>query len=313
MKKPGKGNQFRETCLKSKYPFIPVDEDSVRIRKAFRFVVAAGLLASTAACSIFGKTEAPVGTYHEKYSRFTALMSVMFQNQQMPEGVNHWGCKPAPGKGNVVLIHGTFSSTMLSYGALGPRLANAGYCVYARDFGAKDEDDWFKGMDSVEHSAREIGVFIDKIIRSSGNPTVDLIGHSQGGLIGFYLIKIKGYESKINRFIAMAPSVSGTSIASEPDSKTEAYCRACTDQHPDSEVIRKLHDGPVTRPGVKYTILATRNDYIVRPIEKQFVLEPDVQNLYIQDRYPGKFATHSNMLYDNDVLNLVLDLLRQPN
>lgn len=285
---------------------------SVLKRKVFPFVVAASLLASTAACSMFGKTEEPAGMYQEKYSRLTALMSVMFQNQQMPAGVNQWGCKPAPGKGNVVLIHGTFSSTMLSYGALGPRLANAGYCVYARDFGARDEDDWFKGMDSVDHSAREIGVFIDKIIRSSGTPKVSLIGHSQGGLIGFYLIKVKGYDSKINRFIALAPSVSGTTIASEPESKTEAYCKACTDQHPDSEVIRKLHDGPVTRPGVKYTILATQNDYVVRPVEKQFVHEPNVQNLYIQDRLPDKFATHSNMLYDDEILDLVIDLLGQP-
>lgn len=233
----------------------------------------------------------------------------MFTGQTKPDGANKPNCTPDQGKTHVVLIHGTFSSSVLSYGAMAPKLANEGYCVYAVDYGGKDPDDWFKATGPIKDSAQEVAQYIDTVLSSSNAEQVDLIGHSQGGLIGFYLLKELGYAPKVRHFIALAPSVGGTVLANPTKSKEIAYCIACNDQHPESAVIKQLHRGPITQPGVTYTVLATQNDYIVRPVESQFVQEPGVLNLYIQDQLPGKFATHSNMLYDDEVLELISELL----
>lgn len=268
---------------------------------ALLFLLIAPLVACAAA--------APEGQFPETSSRGAALLSVMLTGQAKPDGANNPNCTPQEGKTHVVLIHGTFSSSVLSYGALAPRLANAGYCVYATDYGGKEPDDWFKATGPVAASAAQVGQFVDSVLKTTRASKVDLIGHSQGGLIGFYLLKELGYAPKVRHFVALAPSVSGTVLANPTQGKNIGYCIACNDQHPESEIVKQLNNGPVTQPGVLYTVLATQNDYVVRPVEKQFVREPGVLNLYIQDQLPGKFATHSNMLYDDEVLDLITELL----
>ncbi|MDX1669910.1 MAG: alpha/beta fold hydrolase, partial [Limnobacter sp.] len=185
-------------------------------------------------------------------------MSVVFSKEEHPEGTNIPGCSPAPGRSHVVLVHGTFSSTVLSFSAMAPRLANSGYCVHALNYGAREEDDWFKATGPIEQSAESVGQFIDEVLLKTGADRVDLIGHSQGGLLGFYLIKHKGYDNKIRHFLAMAPSVAGTTLAGDPDNAEERYCVACVEQNPESPIIKKLQDGPLTLPSVKYTVLATK-------------------------------------------------------
>lgn len=236
-------------------------------------------------------------------------MAQVIEGQAKPEGVNLWDCQPKEGASHVVLIHGTFSSSMMSYGALAPRLANAGYCVYAPDYGARKPNDWFKAVISVKASAQQVGTFVDEVLKRAGAKQIDLIGHSQGGLIGFYLLKEMGYAPKVRHFLAMAPSVRGTTIAPENWSASHNYCQACLDQNPDSPVIQAVNNGPIAQPGVRYTVLATEQDYIVRPVESQFVREPGVRNMYIQEAIPDKFITHSNMLYDDEVLDLVVKMM----
>ena len=63
-------------------------------------------------------------------------------------------------------------------------------------------------------------------------------------------------------------------------------------------------------PGVQYSVLVTKNDKVVVPVENQFVKEPGVQNIYIQDLLPGKRVSHSGMLYDTETLDLIVKLVQ---
>jgi triacylglycerol esterase/lipase EstA (alpha/beta hydrolase family) len=136
------------------------------------------------------------------------------------------------------------------------------------------------------------------------------VGHSQGGLIGFYYLKVLQGAEHVDRFVALAPSVNGTAIAKTPNRDLVEYCVACADQHPRSAVLRELKTGPITVPGVQYSIVVTKNDRIVVPVENQFVKEPGVQNIYIQDLLPGKRVSHSGMLYDTETLDLIVKLVK---
>lgn len=247
--------------------------------------------------------------YEEKSSWTNSFFSQILGGEEMPNGVNRWDCVPTEGRSHVVLVHGTFSSTMYSYGALAPRLANQGYCVYAKDFGSHEPGVLFKATRGVDTSAREVSDFIDEVLQKTGASKVDLIGHSQGGLLGFYYLKKLGGSKKVKQFVALAPSLRGTQIAKTPNREEISYCLACADQHPKSELIRDLHSTPVAMNGVRYSIIATQNDLVVVPVDSQFLREPGVQNILLQDYYPDNRSSHSGMLYNEDSLNLILKTL----
>lgn len=275
---------------------------------SFRALLIACVLAPLAlgACS----TRQTPGQYSSKTNWTSSFFSQVVGGQEMPDGVNNWSCKPSADQNPVVLIHGTFSTTMYSYGALGPALANESLCVYAMDFGAAKADDWFKGVGPVDESAQRIADFVISVKKATGRDKVTLVGHSQGGLIGFYYLKMLEGAKHVDRFVALAPSVNGTSIAKTPDRKLVEYCLACADQHPKSELLRRMQNGPIAMKDVSYSIVVTKNDLVVLPVEKQFVKEPGVQNIYIQDVFPGKRVSHSGMLYDRDSIGLITRLVK---
>ncbi len=276
----------------------------MRVLRAALLLVPIALLSLATGCS----TQA-MGEPHPAKSNWTSsFLSHVLAGQTVPDGVNNWACRPAHGQGVVVLVHGTFSNTMYSFGALGPALANTGMCVYSLDYGAS-ADTWFKGLNAVDQSAAEIAEFVRSVKGATGVQRVTLVGHSQGGLLGFYYIKMLGGHLDVAHFVALAPSVGGTVISKTPNREAVDYCTACADQHPDSELLKRLRNGPITVPTVKYTVVATKNDKVVLPVESQFVREPGVRNLYIQDFLPNSRVSHSGMLYNEDSLGLIVDLV----
>ena len=263
-------------------------------------------LMSLSACS----TTNTEGQYTPSSNWTSSFLSQVVGGQTEPDGVNNWSCRPSEGQNPVVLIHGTFSSSMYSFGALGPALANEKLCVFSMDYGAAKPGDWFKGVGPVDESAKLIADFVVSVKTATGHDKVTLVGHSQGGLIGFYYLKVLRGSQHVDRFVALAPSVNGTVIAKTPDRKLVEYCLACADQHPKSELMRRLQNGPITVPGVQYSIVVTKNDLVVLPVEKQFVQEPGVHNVYIQDVFPGKRVSHSGMLYYRDSIGLITRLVK---
>jgi triacylglycerol esterase/lipase EstA (alpha/beta hydrolase family) len=261
---------------------------------------------SLSACS----TPNTQGQYISSSNWTSSFLSQVVGGQTMPDGVNNWACRPTEGQNPVVLIHGTFSSSMYSFGALGPTLANQNLCVFSIDYGAAKPGDWFKGVGPVDESAKLIADFVVSVKSATGRNKVTLVGHSQGGLIGFYYLKMLDGATHVDRFVALAPSVNGTVIAKTPDRKQVEYCVACADQHPASALLAKLQEGQITVPGVSYSILVTKNDKVVLPVEKQFVKEPGVQNIYVQNLFPEKRVSHSGILYDTETLDLITRLVK---
>lgn len=274
-----------------------------------RWILAASALLTLAACGTTNPASLS-GQYQAKANWTSSFLSQVLGGQTMPDGVNNWACRPAENQNPVVLIHGTFSSSMYSFGALGPALANQNLCVYSIDYGAAEPSDWFKGVGPVDESAQRIAEFVKFVKTTTGRDKVTLVGHSQGGLIGFYYLKMLQGAAHVDRFVALTPSVNGTSIAKTPNRDLVEYCLACADQHPRSALLRELKTGAITMPGVQYSVLVTKNDKVVVPVENQFVKEPGVQNIYIQDLLPGKRVSHSGMLYDTETLDLIVKLVQ---
>lgn len=232
-----------------------------------------------------------------------------------PPGVNVASCEPSAAHPRpVVLITGTFGNMTDDWAGLGPTLANAGYCVYSTPIGG-DPKSVLQTIGRVPESAQQISSFVDRVRSETGAAQVDLIGHSQGGLIGEYYLKLLGGASKVHSFVGLSPTTHGTSLVGLAylakafpggEALVGAACPACADQIVGSPVVRAVGDGPIAQSDVDYTVIETRNEFVVTPAgSAAFINEPGVHNRWVQDTCPADLADHAGLSYSKTVYGLV--------
>ncbi|MEU7144978.1 alpha/beta fold hydrolase [Nocardia sp. NPDC046473] len=232
-----------------------------------------------------------------------------------PPGANDWSCKPSAAHPRpIVLAHGTFENRLDNWFAMSPRLAAAGYCVYALDFGP-GLGGTVSGLGPMRESAQEISDFIDRILTTTGAQQVDIVGHSQGAMLPRYYLKNLGGAAKVHTLIGLAPDNHGTTwglvglpVTLVPPA-TNLVCPSCTEQLPTSEFITQLNSGGETQPGVSYTVIASKYDEFATPYTTGFLNGPDVDNITLQDVCPGDFSEHMAITSDPVTIQLVLNAL----
>ena len=132
-----------------------------------------------------------------------------------PPGANNWSCKPtAAHPVPVILVHGTFADMSDSWQALSPLLYDNGYCVFALNYGSYDGSGSLGvyATGDIAQSAQQLSSFVNKVLAATGATKVDLVGHSQGGMMPRYYIKNLGGASKVNTLVGLAPSNHGTTL-----------------------------------------------------------------------------------------------------
>jgi triacylglycerol esterase/lipase EstA (alpha/beta hydrolase family) len=235
-----------------------------------------------------------------------------------PPGANNWSCKPSSAHPDpVILVHGTFEDMADNWQALSPLLYDNGYCVFAFNYGSYNGSGAFGiyGTGEIGHSARQLSHFVDRVLAATGAQKVDLVGHSQGGMMPRYYLKFLGGASDVNTLVGLAPSNHGTTLDGIftlagyfPGSNVFlADCPACKEQEAGSSFLTKLNAGGDTVAGVNYTVIESRNDEVVTPYTSAFLTGPNVTNITLQDQCSLDQGDHLSMAYDHiadaDVLN----------
>ncbi|WP_458113529.1 lipase family protein [Arthrobacter sp. R1-13] len=233
-----------------------------------------------------------------------------------PPGANDWSCKPsAEHPYPIILVPGTFESMAKNWITLSPYLKNAGYCVFALNYG---ETNGVYATAPVADSARELAPFVDAVRAATGAKKVNLVGHSQGGMMPRYYLGFLGGAKYVNQLVGIAPSNHGTEgvIVPPPSFLPEADfdaldCAACADQQADSAFMQKLNSIGDTVAGPSYTVISTRYDEIVIPYNSQFLTGParQVTNITIQDKCPADVFEHDQTPNDPVVHQLVTHAL----
>ncbi len=221
-----------------------------------------------------------------------------------PRGANDWSCKPDPAHPQpVVLVNGTFKLMAENWAVLSPKLKRAGYCVFAFNYG-------HMATDPVASSAAELKDFVEAVRGATGAEKVDLVGHSQGGMMPRYYVKFLGGADKVDDLIGIVPSNHGTT---NPLAKPlgDTVCPACTDQITGSDLLTRLNAGTQTPPGPDYTVVTTRYDEVVVPYTNALLSGPKeyVTNVVLQDRCPLDPFMHDQATKDPVVAQWVLDAL----
>lgn len=221
---------------------------------------------------------------------------------RMQGGWNDFSCKPSAAHPRpVVLVHGTFGNSVDNWLGLAPYLVQRGYCVYSLDYGQLPGVPFFHGLGPIEESARQLDVYVDRVLEATGAAETDIVGHSQGGMMPRQYLKFHGGAAKVNALVGLAPDNHGTTLMGltaliehfpGAGDAVDEHTPGLADQIAGSEFLRRLNEGGDTVPGVQYTVIATRYDQVVTPYASQFLSGPNVRNVLLQDLCPVDLSEH---------------------
>jgi triacylglycerol esterase/lipase EstA (alpha/beta hydrolase family) len=237
------------------------------------------------------------------------------------------GCKPSAAHPYpVVLVHATFADEGSNWVTLSPLLANNGYCVYGFNYGLTILSGLLGSVDGLGHiesSAAELSSFVNKVLSKTGASKVDLVGHSQGGMMPNYYLKYLGGASKVHTLIALAPSNHGTTLDGIVNLVEEfpfaslvvntflgaIGAPALAEQEQGSAFENKTFSGGDTVAGPRYVVIETTHDEVVTPYTNAFLSGSAVTNITIQNQCPSDPVAHIGMFEDSPSLQNVLNQL----
>jgi triacylglycerol esterase/lipase EstA (alpha/beta hydrolase family) len=238
-----------------------------------------------------------------------------------PPGANRWSCRPSPAHPRpVILVHGTFADMSDSWQALSPLLVDHGYCVFALNYGADGPAArlGIYGTGPIERSAHQLAAFVNRVLAASHAHQVDIVGHSQGGMMPRFYIRDLGGAAHVHTLIGLAPSNHGTTVngllalaIAFPGARPllGSRCPACAEQARGSRFLRTLNAGADTVTPVHYTVIQSRNDEVVTPYSSSFLTGPGVTNITLQHQCRRDHGEHLSMPYDHIADDDVLSAL----
>lgn len=219
-------------------------------------------------------------------------------------------------RGPVLLIHGTTVSTQTSWTRTWiPQLK-----VLGRSYCTLELVD--KGMSDIQASAERAALAIELAHQRSGGKSVQILGHSQGGLVPRISLKyFPQLRAKVEDLITLAGSHHGTQDAVVLCSVPIGCAASFWQQRSDAKLLAALNkDGIETWPEVATTSLYSRYDQVVTPnfdsplgeASSKLKGGSNIANILLQDVCPLNTAEHLGVIFDGLVYALVLDALNSP-
>lgn len=294
----------------------------------------AGVLTATPAAA--AKTSDPTHRtpLPVSYSIYGAARAELTSPGAPPPGANDWRCKPSAAHPRpVVLVHALLVNQTMNWNTVSPALHNAGYCVFALDYGNTLSTafplDQIGGLQSMTTSARDLAAFVDKVRSATGASQVDLVGHSEGGVVSAAYAKlVPGAAAKVGNLVTFGAPVHGTDmyllgtlkqalakvgLGQIVDGVVNSACTACTELLIGSEFNATLGAGGVAAPGPRYTTIASRHDTVAWPMNNTLITAPNATKVVLQDSCRTDFTDHVNLAFDPNVVGWTLHALDPAN
>jgi triacylglycerol lipase len=202
----------------------------------------------------------------------------------------------------VLLVHGTGLTREQTWQwNYWPALHKAGF-----------EECWVRlpkrALGDAQISAEYVARAVEVMARRSGEH-IDVIGHSQGGLVPRWAIKYFPSGPRVGDYVGLASPNHGTLTA---DAFTAlGWCfPSCWQMRTSAKFIAALNDGDETPGEISYTSIYTAFDELVKPIETSAL--DGGSNVLIQDLCPGRPVDHLSIVVDAVAWNVAIDALTHP-
>ena len=222
----------------------------------------------------------------------------------------------------VILLHGTCDSKGI-WQLFAADLREDGWAVFAPDYGTR-------ATGLIPESAAQVGAYIQAVMHTTGAEQVIIAGHSQGGLVARYWMRILGGAKYVKHLMCigtpnhgttqggiLSPLVTNRRADNVMSSIIDAYFGAAGPQQiVGSDILDEVNRDGDLDEGVTYTNIVTRSDAVVVPPESCFlaphkVKDGTVRNIYVQDFDRRAVVLHHDLPVDKRVRVIARTILRQ--
>lgn len=202
----------------------------------------------------------------------------------------------------VIVVAGTVSPAFANE-LLRGRLAGDGYDAYIFELPGL-------GIGDIANSSIALADFVDDVLADTGASKVDLVGHSQGGLVARYFVKYLGGAGEVDSLITLGAPNHGTALANlGAVLGIVGFCASCAQMAIGSAFLNDLNAGDDTIGSVQYTNIYTSYDEIVFPASTAR-LDDGATNVRLQSRCWLRVVGHLGLIVDGAVYDGVRDALR---
>jgi pimeloyl-ACP methyl ester carboxylesterase len=241
---------------------------------------------------------------------------------------NDFSCRSQVHPNPVILLHGLSSNREVGLNTFAHKLTDEGWCVYSLTYGAHTLIPWIGGVKSMrDDGAPEIADFIREVRDKTGAKKVDLVGHSEVGVMALYIPMTQdGIAEMVEHTVALGPAVHGAEYYGFTDlfyfggeSTRELAslalktlgCAACDDMARGGQVYQDFQAADKIVPeGIQATVIMSTYDTLVAP-EVSRVEEEEVRNVIVQDTCPDDKVGHAGLGWDKSVWSLVVNALTE--
>lgn len=210
----------------------------------------------------------------------------------------------APAADPVIIVAGTFSPKIAN-SPLAHRLRSDGYTAEIFQIPTL-------GMQDIDKSAQALDAFADQVRARTGAARVDLVGHSQGGLVARAYVKDFGGAAEVDSLIMLGTPNRGTRVANLAEVLGLGNCLAivaCQEMAAGSAWLDDLNAGDDTIGAVRYTTFRTTLDELVRPVDSATLYDGAV-NVKIQSQCPLRLVEHIGLIFDGTVYSGIKQALQ---
>lgn len=206
-------------------------------------------------------------------------------------------------KDPVIIVAGTLSPAFANEG-LAQRMRNDGYRVYIYALPNL-------GLGDINATARSLNTYADSVRQQTGAARVDLVGHSQGGLVARSYVKYYGGRDEVDSLVTLGAPNRGTYVANLVTFLGFGNClsvTACYQMASGSAYLNDLNAGDDTIGTVRYTTIRTTYDELVRPVDNATLYDGAV-NVLVQQQCWARVVGHVGLITDGTVYSGVRQAL----
>ncbi|MFG1777387.1 lipase family alpha/beta hydrolase [Micromonospora sp. NPDC049048] len=207
--------------------------------------------------------------------------------------------------GNPVIVVGGLTGISIAYEPIAARLRADGHQVFIYQLPGL-------GFGDIRDSARDFSGFVDRIRAATGASRVDVVGHSEGGLVSRWYIKFLGGTEAVGRYVSLGSPQQGTYLANILNVVGLNNCAgvvACRQMSIGSDFLTELNAGDDTPGAVRWTTVRSWQDELVRPVDNA-TLADGAANVLIQSACPLRVVGHLGLVLDGTTYTVVRQALR---
>ncbi|GGR81940.1 hypothetical protein GCM10010169_27760 [Micromonospora fulviviridis] len=205
---------------------------------------------------------------------------------------------------NPVIVVGGLIGISIAYEPIAARLRADGYRVSIYQLPNL-------GFGDIRESARALSSYVDQVRAATGAAKVDLVTHSEGGLVSRWYVKFLGGAGKVDRYVSLGSPQQGTYVANIINFLGLGSCAgivACQQMSIGSSFLTDLNAGDDTPGTVRWTTVRTWQDELVRPVDNA-ALADGATNVLVQAWCPLRIVGHLGLVLDGTTYSVVRQVL----